>query len=94
MAYPLNMNNNFPFDTRLLNKALIHRLINQIARDIFEDYPIQISRQALIDALQYHVTFLINRTVSLSGKIYSLSHSARYPFAYQLAQITRKVFGR
>lgn len=92
MAYPLNMNNNFPFDTRLLNKALIHRLINQITKDIFEDYPIQISRQALIDALQYHVTFLINRTVChyQEKNIFFKSIQARYPFAYQLAQITRK----
>lgn len=91
MAYPMNMTNNFPFDKSRINLQLVQDLIDQMIADIHDDYPIQMSHQALFDALKYHVTFLLNRTRFQyhEKNIFFKSIQERYPFAYQLAEIAK-----
>ncbi|GAB2022048.1 HTH domain-containing protein [Pseudolactococcus yaeyamensis] len=92
MAYPLNMNNNFPFDATRIDFTFINRLIHQIVMDIDEDYPIQMNQTALFEALKFHVTFLLNRTrfQYQEKNIFFKSIQNRYPFAYQLAEIAKE----
>ena len=92
MAYPLNMNNNFPFDATRIDFAFINRLIHQIVMDIDEEYPIQMNQTTLFEALKFHVTFLLNRTrfQYQEKNIFFKSIQNRYPFAYQLAEIAKE----
>ena len=92
MAYPLNMNNNFPFDATRIDFACINRLIHQIVMDIDEEYPIQMNQTTLFEALKFHVTFLLNRTrfQYQEKNIFFKSIQNRYPFAYQLAEIAKE----
>lgn len=92
MAYPLNMNNNFPFDVTRIDFAFINRLIHQIVMDIDEEYPIQMNQTTLFEALKFHVTFLLNRTrfQYQEKNIFFKSIQNRYPFAYQLAEIAKE----
>ena len=92
MAYPLNMNNNFPFDATRIDFAFINRLIHQIVMDIDEEYPIQMNQTTLVEALKFHVTFLLNRTrfQYQEKNIFFKSIQNRYPFAYQLAEIAKE----
>lgn len=92
MAYPLNMNNNFPFDATRIDFAFINRLIHQIVMDIDEEYPIQMNQTTLFEALKFHVIFLLNRTrfQYQEKNIFFKSIQNRYPFAYQLAEIAKE----
>mgnify|MGYP003616116997 CR=1 FL=1 len=92
MAYPLNMNNNFPFDATRIDFAFINRLIHQIVMDIDEEYPIQMNQTTLFEAFKFHVTFLLNRTrfQYQEKNIFFKSIQNRYPFAYQLAEIAKE----
>ncbi len=92
MAYPLNMNNNFPFDATRIDFAFINRLIHQIVMDIDEEYPIQMNQTTLFEVLKFHVTFLLNRTrfQYQEKNIFFKSIQNRYPFAYQLAEIAKE----
>lgn len=91
MAYPLNMNNNFPFDKTLIDKRFVDELVNQMMQDIYEHYPIHISQEQLSQALTYHLIFLINRTTFhyQEKNIFFKSIANRYPFAFQLAEIAQ-----
>ncbi len=92
MAYPLNMNNNFPFDATRIDFVFINRLIHQIVMDIDEEYPIQMNQTTLFEVLKFHVTFLLNRTrfQYQEKNIFFKSIQNRYPFAYQLAEIAKE----
>jgi lichenan operon transcriptional antiterminator len=92
MAYPLNMNNNFPFDKALIDQAFVNDLVGQMMQDIYDNYPIHISQEQLSQALKYHLIFLLNRTTFhyQEKNIFFKSISNRYPFAFQLAEIAQK----
>jgi lichenan operon transcriptional antiterminator len=92
MAYPLNMNNNFSFDSSKIDKHFLNTLIYQMRQDICEAYPIYMNWEQLLEALGYHLIFLLNRTVFhyQEKNIFFKSILNRYPFAFQLAEIAQK----